>query len=287
MYANREARMELDERTVKALLSPGTKTVMLLGGPDAGKTALAAVAADIISKEERAGIVDLDMGQAHIGPPSTMAWGLLEGGFNGWERIKAEGIYFTGALSPPGSMLPSLTGAKLLLESARSKCPKVIIDTSGLITGPIGRLYKQYKIDLLKPDIVLAVEESGELEHILSPYAHMESPVIIRLKPSPLTRVKGVPLRAGFRAERFKGYFEGSRVFEVDLRKCGVRYTRDNGNDELEGRLMSFRDSSGTDICLGVIEKAHLAEGLITVRSPLKPDTRYACIIIGRATVAL
>lgn len=279
--------MDLDERTVKALLSPGTKTVMLLGGPDAGKTALAASVADLVSKRGRAGILDLDMGQAHIGPPSTMAWGALEGGFNGWERIKAEGIYFTGALSPPGSMLPSLTGAKLLMDFALSKCPKVIIDTSGLIAGPVGRLYKQYKIDLLRPDIILAVEESGELEHIISPYSLMKSPVVIRLKPSPLARVKGVPLRTGFRTERFRSYFEGSRVFDIDLKKCGVRYTRDDGNDELEGRLMSFRDGSGTDICLGIIEKAGIAEGLITVRSPLKPDTEYACIIIGRATAAL
>ena len=279
--------MDLDERTVKTLLSPDTKTVMLLGGPDAGKTALSAVVAGLFSKKESAGIVDLDMGQAHIGPPSTMAWGILEGSFNGWEMIKAEGIYFTGALSPPGSMLPSLTGAKLLMEGALSKCPKVIIDTSGLITGPIGRLYKQYKIDLLRPDVVLAVEESGELEHIISPYSLMKSPIIIRLKPSPKARVKGVPLRTGFRAERFRNYFEDSRVFEVDLKKCGVRYTRDDGNDELEGRLMSFRDSSGTDICLGIIEKAALEKGLLTVRSPLKPDTEYACIIIGRATAAL
>ncbi|CAG1066647.1 hypothetical protein BAC1_02269 [uncultured bacterium] len=279
--------MDLDERTVKALLSPNTKTVMLLGGPDAGKTALAANVAGLLSKERRAGIVDLDMGQAHIGPPSTMAWGLLEGGFNGWERIKAEEIYFAGALSPPGSMLPSLTGAKLLMEDALSKCPKVIIDTTGLITGPIGRLYKQYKIDLLRPDIILAVEENGELEHILSPYSLMKNPVIIRLKPSPLARVKGTPLRSGFRAERFKDYFEGSRVFEVDLKKCGVRYTRDVGDEELEGRLMSFRDGSGKDICLGVIKKADLPQGLLTVRSTLKPETVYACIIIGRATAAL
>lgn len=278
--------MDLDERTVKALLSPDTKTVMLLGGPDAGKTALAAFVAGLVSKEGRAGIVDLDMGQAHIGPPSTMAWGILEGGFNGWEMIKAEGIYFTGALSPPGSMLPSLTGARLLMDSALSKCQKVIIDTSGLITGPIGRLYKQYKIDLLRPDIVLAVEERGELEHIISPYSLMKSPVIIRLKPSPLAKVKGVPLRTGFRAERFRSYFENSRVFEVDLKKCGVRYTRVD-DKPLEGRLFSFRDGSGADISLGVIEKAALEEGLLTVRSPLKTDTRYACIIIGRATVAL
>jgi len=276
--------MDLEERITESLLSPRSKSIMLLGGPDTGKTALAAIVADLLSKKGRAGVLDLDMGQAHIGPPSTIAWGLVEGGFKRWEEIKAEGFYFTGALSPPGNMLPSLTGAKLLMESAQAKCPKLIIDTTGLVTGPIGRLYKQYKIDLLRPDVVLAVQKNDELEHIISPYTLMRSPVIIRLKPSTLTRIKGIPRRAGFRAERFRAYFEGSRVFEVDMNRCGVRYTRDGGEEELEGRLLSFRDHAGSDICLGVIEKADLNNGLLIVRSPLRAGTVYACIIIGRAT---
>lgn len=128
------------------------------------------------------------------------------------------------------------------------------------------------------------MQKNDELEHIISPYALLKCPIIIRLKPSALTKVKGIPLRAGFRAERFRAYFEGSRVFEVDMNRCGIRYTRANGDEELEGRLLSFRDHEGSDICLGVIERAALDEGLLTVRSPLKPGTEYACIIIGRAT---
>ena len=275
--------MELEERIVKTLLSASSKSIMLMGGPDTGKTTLAAEAADLLSKEGRTGLLDLDMGQAHIGPPSTIAWGIIEGGFKGWEKIKAEGLYFTGALSPPGSMLPSLTGAMLLMESAQARCAKLIIDTTGLVAGPIGRLYKQYKIDLLRPDVVLAVQNSDELEHIISPYALLERPVIIRLKPSSLTRIKGIPVRAGFRTERFRAYFLDSSVFEVDMNRCGVRYTRDDGGEDLEGRLLSFRNHAGSDICLGIIEKAALHKRLLTVRSPLKPGTEYACIIIGRA----
>lgn len=279
--------MELKEHILKVLLSDRSKSIMLLGGPDTGKTTLAAKAADLLSKKGRAGLLDLDMGQAHIGPPSAMAWGIIEGGFKSWEKIMPEGLYFTGALSPPGSMLPSLAGAKLLMDSALSKCPKLIIDTTGLVTGPIGRLYKQYKIDLLRPDVVLAVQNTDELEHILSPYALMNRPAIMRIKASSLAMAKGVPLRTCFRAERFRAYFLGSSVFEVDMNRCGVRYTRDGGGKDLEGRLMSFRDRSGSDICLGVIEKADLVKGSLVVRSPLKPGTEYACIIIGWATAAL
>jgi polynucleotide 5'-hydroxyl-kinase GRC3/NOL9 len=279
--------MDLEERIIKAVTSDSSKSIMLLGGPDTGKTTLAAELAGLLSKNCRTGILDLDMGQSHIGPPSTIAWGFLEGGFKGWEDIKAEKLYFTGTLSPPGNLLPSITGAKLLMESALEKCSKLIIDTTGLIAGPVGTLYKQHKIDLLKPDVVLAVQNSDELEHIISPYSLMDTPVIMRLKPSILARAKSTPVRAGFRAGRFKAYFEGSRVFDVDLNRRGVRYTNAGDDSKLEGRLLSFRDQTGSDICLGVIEKARSAEGILTVRSPLMPDTEYACVIIGRATAAL
>jgi polynucleotide 5'-hydroxyl-kinase GRC3/NOL9 len=278
--------MDLEERIIKALLSERSRSIMLLGGPDTGKTTLAAELAGLLSKDSRTGILDLDMGQAHIGPPSTVAWGFLEGGFKGWEDIKAETLYFTGALSPPGNMLPSITGARLLMDSALAKCSKLIIDTTGLVAGPVGRVYKQHKIDLLRPDVVLAIQSDDELEHIISPYGLMSSPVIMRLKPSSLARLKSPPVRASFRAERLSAYFEGSRVFDVDMNRCGLRHTNAGEDDKLEGRLLSFRDQTGSDICLGVIEKAALAEGLLTVRSPLKPEAQYACVIIGRATAA-
>lgn len=275
--------MELPQAVAKAVLSSRARSIMLLGGADAGKTTLAEHLADLLSKKGRVGILDLDMGQSHIGPPTTLGWGLLEGGFSSWEKIKAEEIYFTGALSPPGNMLPSIAGAKLLMESAIKKCPKLIIDTTGLIAGPLGRIYKQYKIDLLKPDLILAVQTKDELEHIIGPYALMKRPRIMRLKASPLAIGKGITRRTEHRSERFGAYFKDSRLFEVDLNCVGVRYTRDD-DDELEGRLVSFRDGSGRDICLGVIEKAKADEGLLLVRSPLKAGTGYACIIIGMAT---
>lgn len=276
--------MELESSIVRAVASRRVKSVMLIGGPDAGKTTLTESLSDLLSKKGRVGILDLDMGQTHIGPPATLGWGLLEGGFKSWEKIKAEEIYFTGALSPPGNMLPSVVGARLLMDSALRRCQKLIIDTTGLVSGPLGRLYKQYKIDLLRPDVILALQAEDELEHIIEPYALMKRPVIMRLKASPLAKAKGVPHRMGHRAAMFKAYFEGSRLFEVDMNRCGVRYTRED-SDALEGRLISFRDRLGKDICLGVIEGSMPDKGLLLVRSPLKAGTEVFCIIIGRAAM--
>lgn len=280
-----KAEMALDERVLKKVSARSARKIMLLGGSDAGKTTLAEALSDILSRKGRTGILDLDMGQSHIGPPTTLAWGLLEGGFKSWERIKAEEIYFTGALSPPGNMLPSIAGARLLMDNALARCSKLIIDTTGLISGPLGRLYKQYKVDLLRPDVILAVQETGELEHIISPYRLMRRPVIVRLPASPLAMAKGIPMRTGHREALFRAYFGGARSFEVDTYSCGVRYTREDDSATLEGRLISFRDRMDKDICLGIIERAD--NGKLIVRSPLKAGVEYSCIVIGRASVEL
>ncbi|MCC6502349.1 MAG: hypothetical protein IT362_04345 [Deltaproteobacteria bacterium] len=279
--------MELEDAVIRAARAPGVKSVMLLGRTDAGKTTIASMLGSVLSKENPTGLLDLDMGQARVGPPTTISWGIMEDSFNGREGIKAQDIYFTGALSPPGNMLPGLTGAALLMDRAMARCEKLIIDTTGLVTGPAARAYKLYKIDLLKPDVILAVQEQDELEHILSPYRLMDSPVIIRIKPSPLSRVRSMAERADFRAKRLKTFFEGSRVFEVDLEKTGVRSTNTSQEGPLEGRLISFRDSAGADLSLGVIEKAGIEKSTLLVRSPLSPEARYACVVIGSASMPL
>lgn len=279
--------MELEAGVKRAVLSDAAKKIMLVGGPDSGKTTLAETLLDLLSREGPTGILDLDMGQSHIGPPTTLAWGLVEGGFRSWADIAAEEIYFTGTLSPVGSMLPSITGARLLMDSAIERCARLVIDTTGLVAGAPGRIYKQYKIDLLRPDLVIALEYGSELEHILAPYSRMDRPAIVRLDPSPFARAKGVPVRAGHRAALFRAYFEKSRLFEVDLGAVPVRYTREEWAEGLEGRLLSFRDGAGRDICLGVIEGMGNWGRTALVRSPLAAGTGYACVVIGRATVEM
>lgn len=279
--------MEIGEKIIKAAWSPGVRSIMLLGGTDAGKTTAASTLAAMLSRDCATGILDLDMGQATVGPPSTIAWGLVNGGFSdgfrGLDEVRAEAIYFTGALSPPGNMLPGLTGARLLMDAALLRCEKLIIDTTGFIVGPAARAYKQYKIDLLKPDLIVAAENDSELEHIISPYSRMTSPVIIRTRPSPSARKRSATERADFRAKRLRAFFEGSRVFEVDLNSCALRQTGSYREGPLEGRLVSFRDGFGKDLCLGVIEKADIDKGLLLVSSPLEELTQYACVVIGSA----
>lgn len=277
-----------DPLTIEELRRPRNKLIMVVGGSDTGKTTLVECVANLLSKHSPLGIVDLDMGQSHIGPPATVAWGKVEGGFPGWSKIGMEDFYFTGTTTPFGSLLPTVSGAALVTDRALSLCRKVVVDTSGLIAGPVGRILKQYKIDLLRPDLVLALERAGELGHILDAFRSHTRPKILRLPVPDTVRTKTVPKRSLYRFEKIRKYFSRSRMIEVSLDNLGVRFTSEPSRFSLAGlknRVVSFRDEKNRDLALGIVERIMSAEHRLLIRTPLSADARFSSIVIGKAVI--
>lgn len=137
----------IDKRipTVDALVSQiregaNSGVIVVLGDVDTGKSTVAKQ----LSRELKAEIVDADVGQSTVGPPATVTLGELGEEFR-------EG-YFVGDVTPRSNLLPVLAGAKLMVERA---CRPCIVDTDGLITGGLGRAYKEELLNLLSPDVTV------------------------------------------------------------------------------------------------------------------------------------
>ncbi|MBI5407850.1 MAG: hypothetical protein HZA14_00630 [Nitrospirae bacterium] len=273
-----------DERIIKDLLAPKSKLIMVLGGADTGKTTLVEGLADFLAKKKAVGIVDTDLGQSHLGLPTTIGWGKVQKQFTDWQSVAVEDFYFTGAFSPIGSLLPAVTGTKLMTDSALSACNKVIVDTTGLIAEPAGRVLKQYKIDALSPDIILALERSQELGHILGIISAMKTPKIYRLPVPEGVEAKSIQQRSQYRFDRLKAYFTGSHTLEALCDTVGVRFSRDPLKftpEDLKGRIISFRNEKNADISLGMIVDVDAKERKLTIRTPLSKDTKFSTVVIG------
>jgi hypothetical protein len=275
-----------DGRILSVLRDPRNRLILVLGGSDSGKTTFVARLADRLSTGMAVGVVDLDAGQSRIGPPATVGWGKVEGGFRGWESIFVEGFFFTGALSHAGNLLPAIAGAKIVTEAALAACRKVVVDTSGLAAGPIGRVLKQNKIDLLEPDVVLAFERGSELAPILDAFALHAVPRVFRLPVPAGASLKSPERRVRHRQDLFTAYFAGARTVSVSLDAVGVRFTREPEAWERErfaGRLVSFRDDRNRDMALGVIEDFAPRSRRLMIRTPLAADIPIAGLVVGTA----
>jgi polynucleotide 5'-hydroxyl-kinase GRC3/NOL9 len=119
-----------------------------------------------------------------------------------------------------------VTGTKRLAQEAfRRGAELVVVDTSGLVQGRLGRQLKQAKLDLLQPELVLAVERGDELEGVLRLVETGSTAEVIRLRPHPAARVKPAALRRARRAGRFYRHFTGARTFELPSAQVALSHT--------------------------------------------------------------
>ncbi len=274
---------------LEAARRDGVRLILVLGGVDTGKTTFTQVLASELAKKTSVAVVDADPGQSDIGPPTTIAWGHFPSAGAGknflWEDIKAEAIYFVGATSPVGNLLPTITGTKLISESALLEAGKVIVDTSGLISGGPGQVLKRHKIDILRPDMVVTLERERELEYVAGHLKGRKGIALYRLAEVPGVRVKSASERAECRKQRFREYFKEARDLRLSLGE--VNLVKEEWLDlsrpgQILNRLVSLRDESGRDRALGIIEGTDEDSGGLTIYSPLGQEIKVVSIIPGR-----
>lgn len=189
--------------------------VVVLGAMDTGKTFFSTYISNrLILKSIKPSIIDLDLGQSDIGPPGTIGVKVLN------ECVIFLGgdfdfLYFVGAHSPGGHISTTLVGAYKAKSFAVKNSDAVIIDTPGWITGDGGRLIRTLEIELLEPDLIIALQRQDELEHILKIF---DSRKIIRLTVSKKAQDTSPEVRKNLREAVSKKYFENSRLVELNLK---------------------------------------------------------------------
>jgi len=275
----------LSEKVIEAILKEENKTIMVLGNSDTGKTTLIEELLRLLVKKFMVGVVDVDIGQSHIGPPTTIAWGLVKEKFIDWESIPLKDMYFVGTTSPYGNLLPTLAGTRFIYDLAKEKANKVIIDTTGMIKGGAGKILKICMMETIRPEILLALEREKELEHILISFKKMNFPEIFKIPVSDFVNLKSWIERRDYRRRKFKDYFKEAKVLTLSLNEVGLRCA--NLKENMESFLVSLRSKEGKDLALGIVEKVRENKKEISIFTPLKETEDIGCIIFGNLKINL
>ncbi len=143
--------------------------VLALGAPDTGKSTLSRY---LVSRAYAAGrpvgLVDLDLGQSHLGPPGCLGLGLFPPRPPGEGGLHPEGLYFIGQTSPLGAILEVSVGCRVLADQAAGRgATRVVVNTSGFIQGLGALRLKRAQVELLHPALVLGLQREAELEPLL------------------------------------------------------------------------------------------------------------------------
>jgi polynucleotide 5'-hydroxyl-kinase GRC3/NOL9 len=188
---------------------------LVMGGPDTGKSTLCQyLMYRAYAAGEIAALVDLDLGQSHLGPPGALGLGIFPPRMPGDRGLFPEGLYFVGQTSPVGKVLEVAVGCRVLVDQARAQgVSRVVVNTSGLIQGPAAYRLKQAETELLQPELVLALARSRELSPLLRLLEQTSHTLLLPV--SSLAVRRGPEERRLYREARFRRYFAKARRLDL------------------------------------------------------------------------
>lgn len=265
----------LDEVYERLLANPGV--VFLLGGLDTGKTTFGIeLARRAIAAGIETAIVDADIGQSMVGPPTTI--GLKCSAFGDFSRaslLQADSLSFVGSIAPRGHMLPLVTGIAKLTQRARdSGARMIVVDTTGFVAGLSGQGLKYYKLDVLAPDFVVGFERGGELEPIIGIAQRFTPAEVIEIEVPREVVVRSVEERMAFREEQFATYFaDGTSRWRVKPTVFMPTLPPEFDLALLDALVVGMEDGKGTCVGIGVLEY-DAREDILRMVSPVAEGVR-------------
>ncbi|MCA1831953.1 MAG: Clp1/GlmU family protein [Actinomycetota bacterium] len=250
--------MDAFETVIARIVEKGGMAVAL-GGMDTGKTTFVKMCAAVAMRVGKSvAILDTDVGQSTIGPPTTIGLRFLssEADLEPESLARADAIYFVGDTTPQGHLLPQVVGTAKLAQQARESGAEIIlVDTTGLIGGTLGQVLKFHKLEVLRPDIVVGFQRGGELEPILG-IARRSLPVEVESLPVPESvRATNFDDRITNRQARLKEVFAPPvHRWKVKASVFLPQLPPDIDPASLDGMLVGMEDGKGVCIGIGILE---------------------------------
>ena len=258
------------------------RVTVIVGESEAGKTSLTTwLAGELATAGDRVAVVDADLGQSEIGPPTTVGLGRIRAPVARLADAECLALEFVGATSAARGLRETALATARLVDRARALgFERILVDTSGLVAGDFGRALKRLKIDAVRPDLLVLVQRAGECEHIARAYEAPGVPAIVRV-PALVSPARRTPTVRRLHRERALGAaLAGAAGVEVGV----DRLVTTSGElviatPELVGTLVAVRAADGAVLGLGWVTQVN--ERTVTIATPV-PEADAAVVVVGR-----
>jgi len=186
---------------------------VIIGEVDSGKSSLCTFLANkCLENAERIGVVDADVGQADIGPPTTISSSILKAPIIGLHKVTAELSFFIGDTSPSSVPDKVVNLATRLKKSIASSADIVLVNTDGWLAEFNAVRHKRLLLDEIQPDLVLALGRSDE---IIDPLLERVKVASLRLPSSSFARARSKEERRKSRETGYRRFLQGSHKFGI------------------------------------------------------------------------
>lgn len=228
---------------------------MMIGAMDTGKTTVGMrIAAAALEQGRSVAYVDADVGNSSIGPPSCAALAVFHHP-DDLANPSAARLHFVGAITPDKLVLQQVIATVALANEGARSADMVVVDTTAAVSGVTGETLKYHKTELIRPDLVIALQRGGELEPIIGMLRRFLAVEVMAVPADPDVTPLGPEDRASRRAKALE------MAFAPPLDKWRVRPTvfaptLPPGLDlaRLDGVMVGVQDGEGRCLGLGRLE---------------------------------
>jgi polynucleotide 5'-hydroxyl-kinase GRC3/NOL9 len=257
---------------------------LILGASDTGKTTLAEALVRHFAANQPIGIVDADIGQSHIGPPTTVGWTVVDNPHISLSKVTAAGISFVGDITPTGHLLQLTAAITQCVQQVSESAELIIVDTPGFISGPVGAALWWSVQQILKPKLILAVQRKDELNHIISGLRLFD--LQLEMIKSPLQiPTKSPQDRQNYRRNQFISYFRNAGIHKISLSNITVQPGINLQRESFINRPVGLRNENGLDMAIGII--TGWENDSVVVKAPKINIQQIRCLVIGDITIEI
>jgi polynucleotide 5'-hydroxyl-kinase GRC3/NOL9 len=191
------------------------KRIVVMGGTDSGKTSLTTfIINSLLGEGKKACLVDLDLGQSNICPPTTIGSVLTTKQVPDIYQLKAEFIVPVGFTSPSFAKEYHLKKAGELLSYAVNEEGYAVIDCDGWVEGKDAEEHKINLLNVIKPTLVVFLEKSQEKVESYCRDAGIECVVVSK---SEYVYKRNQEARKRLRESSFRRYLKDGSIKTIPL----------------------------------------------------------------------
>ena len=215
---------------------------MVIGATDVGKSTLCAYLTNrLIEHGSSVRLVDADIGQTDLGPPTTIGIGIPIRLITSLSELTPAAMLFIGHTSPnhvESKLIDSVQKLSTNIDGAVT-----IVNTDGWVLEPDAIYFKTRLIASLKPDLVLGLANGNELQPILSS-SRVES---MNVDAAKQVLARSRSNRREIRTAGYRRYLDGGSTRIMPLRD--LQLSTPNGFPALRGS----RVGELNDLILGLL----------------------------------
>ena len=239
---------------------------VILGDVDAGKSTLCTYLANVcVDHRVPISIINGDVGQADIGPPTTTSSSTVSKHILSLQDLRPERSYFIGDTSPssvPDKLVKSIAHLKDELSTGSEIS---ILNTDGWVREDGAVEHKLQLLNSLRPDLVLGLSLDHELDHILKPQQYPT----LRLEASGFARKRTREERKKAREEGYKRFLQNPKHLNLRLNTIKLRMFNAPRQQPIDrdsthkGTLAGLLDEKGVLLSIGRIVR--IGNGIVRV----------------------